>query len=144
MKAIYLLSLLLLCNSCLPKSASTPESVQADQDLPSLFGQTLVQDFSSDLLNQNIQIITTRGYLYTQENPQGLGIILQHFYQQNPGFCPLKNAFFPAQDPSIYMTLLGKARAIRGFIYDLREKPKISYVFFEAQSQIPLERVSCN
>lgn len=139
--AIILLSAL---TSCIPNtttmSSESPESSLSEDSI-----RLLLSHFQQTLNQRGIQIDRVQGFDYNGNNPDAFTEAINSFYQNNTGFCPLaNNAFTPSEQYALYLTLAGDGgRNIRGFIYDLRRRPKLDYIYFDARASENIPTITC-
>ncbi|GMA14364.1 hypothetical protein [Deinococcus metallilatus] len=43
----------------------------------------------------------------------------------------------------MYLTLAARGNEVRGFVYDQRRRPRLTFAYFEGQSARVLERQAC-
>jgi hypothetical protein len=131
--------------SCLPQSTtSEPQALPANlQNLSNTEGLYLLEAFQTKIQELKIKVLNTRGYHYIGTDPNAFQSTIRHFYQSYPGFCPLKQGFFPAGEQPFYMTLTGQGKEVRLLLSDQSHRPHFNYLFVEAQMTDVLEISAC-
>lgn len=101
--------------------------------------------FQQELDQLGIQVTSGTSFLYEGLDLNAFQNIINRFYQEHPGYCPLENAFFLKENPyGLYMTVTAKGNAVAALIYDQRQKPKITYSVLEGQSKELLGVTNCS
>jgi hypothetical protein len=128
---------------CAP-SANTPDYVL--ESLPRDAAHALIAPFSSVLrrLELRVQDETQTASRYDGTERNAFLFIVDRFYQQNPGFCPLEtNAFHADASGKVFLTLAARGLEVRGFVYDLAARPAVTFAVFAASSQSVLNTQPC-
>lgn len=143
MRSYLVLSVLLgLLTACVPVAREHIEPAQATADLATF--ERLVAPFENELDDLGITVLTFQTYRYNGDNPKAFIEAINTFYRQNPGFCPLQEAFYPAQNGVQFMTLAGRnGLEIRGFLYDQSRRPRLTYAYFSGSSTQVLPATVC-
>jgi hypothetical protein len=135
---------LLLLSACVPASSSPPN--YAFETLPRETGQAMVRGFGSVLRDLEIQITLNpeSALRYSGSDSNAFLFIVDRFYQQNPGFCPLeKSGFHPDSSGKVFLTLAAKGLEVRGFVYDLSSRPAVTFTTFSGSSRGVLKTQPC-
>jgi hypothetical protein len=82
-------------------------------------------------------------YQYQGSDERAFLAVVDKFYLEHPGFCPLQDAFFIALEQNLYMTVAGKNLEIAAFIYDQSQKPNLTFAFFNGKSTKKISTVPC-
>jgi hypothetical protein len=69
--------------------------------------------------------------------------VVDKFYLEHPGFCPLQDAFFIAPEQNLYMTVAAKELEVAAFIYDQSQKPNLTFAFFNGKSSKKIPTIPC-
>jgi hypothetical protein len=136
-------SAVLVLSACAPTSTTPNYTFEA---LPRDTAVSMVQDFASVL--QSLEITWQRGSevasRYGGSDGNAFLVIVDRFYELNPGFCPLeKNGFHADASGKVFLTLAAKGLEVRGFVYDLSSRPAVSFVTFSASSRAVLKTQPC-
>jgi hypothetical protein len=126
----HFLMLTLLVVACAPgvqKSGSANLAVtEASADTLAL----LLAPFSNTFNQLGIVVTGGQAYRYNGTDANGFIQAINEFYKSNPGFCPLEQAFYPAENGLQFLTLAGNnTTEVRGFVYDQSRKPKLTYAY---------------
>ena len=141
----YLFYLLFLA-ACAPSTGPSVEPpTQASDPAANLATyRRLVQPFTADLERLGVTLTGYQVYRYEGADPNGFIGAVNTFYRENPGFCPLVEAFYAAPSGVQFMTLAGdNSTQIRAFLYDQSRRPRLTYAYAEGTSQQPLPAVVC-
>jgi hypothetical protein len=137
------LGLSLLLGACAPTTgepAATPG--EATSDLVAF--ERLVAPFRAELQRLGVQVTGFQTFRYEGADPGAFIEAINAFYQTNPGFCPLQEAFYPAANGLQFMTLAGQnSLEVRGFLYDHARRPRLSYAYFWGVSREVLPATVC-
>ncbi|GGJ33170.1 hypothetical protein [Deinococcus roseus] len=125
-------SMLLVLGACAP-------AVQDDTVPVSPLPQSVTQEqqgyFQQELKDLGITILSGSSALYAGLESTAFQKLVDQFYRSHPGYCPLENAFFIKDNPfGVYMTVTAKGDQIAAFIYDQRQKPRVTYSVLEGKS----------
>lgn len=113
--------------------------------LSATVGQEQLGYFQEDLKELRITILTINSYQYRGTDEGAFLKIIQGFYKDHPGFCPLVNSFYLKEEPlGIYMTVTAKGHEVAAIVYDQRQKPKFTYTMIHGLSDTVLETTSCS
>jgi hypothetical protein len=81
---------------------------------------------------------------YSGSDGNAFLFIVDRFYAQHPGFCPLEvNGFHAHLEGKVFLTLAAKGLEVRGFVYDLSARPAVTFAFFAASSPTVLKTQPC-
>lgn len=138
------LSLVVTLASCVPQTQQNPQSLAADTADEAAF-QTLVAPFRDELSELGVTLLSHQAYRYEGEDPNAFIQAINAFYQTYPGFCPLaENAFFADEEGLQFLTLASNNNyQVRGFLYDQSRRPRLTYAYFEASSGRNLPAIVC-
>ncbi|GMA15193.1 hypothetical protein E5F05_01835 (plasmid) [Deinococcus metallilatus] len=73
-------------------------------------------------------------YGYSGSQAEAFDVATRDFYGRYPGFCPVQGGFLAASDRAVYLTLAARGNEVRGFVYDQRRRPRLTFAYFEGQS----------
>jgi hypothetical protein len=82
-------------------------------------------------------------YQYQGSDERAFLAVVDKFYLEHPGFCPLRDAFFIAPEQNLYMTVAGKELEVAAFIYDQSQKPNLTFAFFNGKSTKKIPTIPC-
>ncbi|AFZ67197.1 hypothetical protein [Deinococcus peraridilitoris] len=105
--------------------------------------RSLVPGFEGTFQELGIEVRQASVYAYEGVELGAFEQALNRFYQLNPGFCPLQNAFFTRGDDLVFMTMTANGRNVRAFVYDQRQRPKLIYGYLSGQSTETLPTTMC-
>ena len=142
--AIVLIALLEACTPAAGGAGSVEtEPVEVETAEAATFTK-LAAPFREELRRLGVEVGPVRVYRYEGSDPNAFIEAINTFYRDNPGFCPLVEAFYPAENGVQFMTLAGDNRYnIRGFLYDQSRRPALTYAYFEGTSARVLPAISC-
>lgn len=129
-------------NSCIPGI----QDVQLRQESKEIADQVemMVSTFNSIFTDLDITIHHIEAYNYQGDDLNTFNKAINQFYHKNVNFCPLKEAFYTNSQPGVYLTLTGNAgNDIRGFVYDLSQRPRLLYGYIEGYTSTNIEKTSC-
>jgi hypothetical protein len=130
MRYFALLALVLV--ACAPSvqntgSSSLPVTEASEETLV-----MLLAPFANTFNHLGIVVTEGKAYRYEGDDVNAFIQAINEFYRTNPGFCPLKQGFYPAESGVQFMTLAGRnTTEIRGFLYDQSQRPRLTYAYFE-------------
>ena len=134
MRSLILVFGLLLFASCAPSASNPTETGQLVVDEQTAY-TGLVAPFEVDLRQLGIVVTNYDAYYYGGSDPNAFIEATNIFYQSNPGFCPIQNAFYAAANGLQFMTLASNGGTqIRGFLYNQSRRPRLTYAYFEGTS----------
>jgi hypothetical protein len=130
---IFLALLLVACAPTLQTggtASSIPVSEASEESLA-----MLLTPFSNTFNQLGIVVTEGKAYRYEGDDVNAFIQAINDFYKANPGFCPLEQAFFPAESGLQFLTLAGNnTTEVRGFIYDQSRKPRLTYAYVSGVS----------
>ena len=142
LKALLSLCVLLLLGACAPAVRPEPELPVLPADLSTF--QALATPFQDDLATLGVTVRSYQAYLYEGTDTNAFVQATNRFYRSYPGFCPLENAFYAADNGLQFMTLAGaNGLEVRGFLYDQSRRPRLTYAYFSGESAQPLPATVC-
>jgi hypothetical protein len=110
---------------------------------PDIF-RSLVSPFDDELSELGVTVDSFQAYRYEGGDKDAFFVAVNSFYRTNPGFCPLQEAFYAAENGLQFMTLAGdNGLQVRGFLYDHSRKPRLTYAYFEGTSEFILPATAC-
>ena len=127
-------------NSCSPQQTqvkSIPTSLESR-------GQDLVEQFRPVLAQAGIAISSLQIGKISKNSQDGLSTIVQAFYSQAPGFCPLQDVpFYTSNSGTAFMVVTAKIDAVKVLIYDNSQLGSIYFVTLTGQTKKPLSVRRC-
>ncbi len=145
-RVLQLWGSIFLLAACAPQTAPSPYSIPFVETSTET-ATTLLLAFKNTLrtLEITLDTQTAKAYKYEGTNDKAFLAAIDRFYLENPGFCPLEKAFYYADNKTTLMTLAAKPNTteIRAFIYDLAQRPKLSFAFYQGNSKTPLKTAPC-
>ena len=139
---VFLSSLLLLLCSCVPASSTATDDLALSSSQKESF-QYLMTPFERDLRELGISLGDYESYEYRGSSQDGFTQAVNTFYRDNPGFCPLGNAFYASETGLQFMTLAAKGIDVRGFLYDQSRRPALSYAYFDGVAETAQAVIVC-
>jgi hypothetical protein len=142
MRKFILLTLLLV--ACAPSvqtggSSSLPVNEASGETLA-----MLLTPFSNTFSQLGIVVTEGKAYRYEGDDVNAFIQAINDFYKANPGFCPLEQAFYPAESGLQFLTLAGNnTTEVRGFLYDQSRKPRLTYAYVEGVSSQTYQAKPC-
>ena len=126
----------MLC-SCVPASSTATDDLTLSVSQEESF-QHLIAPFERDLRELGISLGD-----YTGSSQDAFTQAVNTFYRENPGSCPLENAFYASETGLQFMTLAAKGTDIRGFLYDQSRRPALSYAYFDGVAETAQAVIVC-
>jgi hypothetical protein len=106
--------------------------------------QGLLSPFGGVLDELGVSVASFETFRYEGTDKAAFVQAINAFYKQNPGFCPLEDAFFAAESGLQFLTLASNnGNEVRGFLYDQSRKPKLTYAYFTGSSAQRLTAIVC-
>lgn len=137
------IGLLMLVSACAPAVTSANFEYAP---LSATTAQAMVQGFAPTLegLAINLERGSETALRYAGSDQQAFLAIIDRFYQQNPGFCPLERGGFHSDTSGkVFLTIAAKGLEVRGFVYDLSARPRIDFALFAGSSAVVLKTQAC-
>jgi hypothetical protein len=113
-------------------------------------GLELVNPFKDQLKNLEIQLGSGMAYQYDGNDSRAFLVVVDRFYQEHPGFCPLvENGFLYLENqPGLFMTLAAPLQPQAGnpviaLVYDQTFKLKLTFVSLKGASRKVLAVNKC-
>ena len=135
-----LLTSLLLLAACAPKAQASFDLLSSPADTLSF--QTLQAPFYRDLAELGITIETHEAYHYYGDDGSVPRQLVRQLREEE-GFCRARPSTYREGDVVLELTYNNQAE-VRGVIYDLSNKPRLTYATFEGRSYRALSARKCN
>lgn len=120
-----------------------PQATRLTVNSEALFNE-LVAPFRFDLEQLGISITSFEAFEYQGNNENVFFQATNDFYTNNPGYCPLENAFYASETALSFMTLASdNATTVRGFLYDQSKRPALTYAYFKGTATQSLAAIVC-
>jgi hypothetical protein len=114
----------------------------------------LSQAFKSPLYDARIRLGKGKSFKYEGTDQRAFLAMIDRFYLEHPGFCPVENAFLFDQEHQVYLSLAAhpgtgigaaspEAREVRVLVYDQSQQPQLTFAFFEGLSTNPITASPC-
>jgi hypothetical protein len=114
----------------------------------------LGQAFKAPLSEARVRLGTGKSFKYEGTDQRAFLAMIDRFYLEHPGFCPVENAFLFDQEHQLYLSLAAhpgtgigaaspEAREVRVLVYDQSQQPQLTFAFFEALSTNPITASPC-
>ncbi|GEM50062.1 hypothetical protein [Deinococcus cellulosilyticus] len=139
MKSVVLWLVLLLMVACAPRAQNAGALEPTVKEVQPLTLEALPEAATTELLQaaqavlQGLQITVRQvtGKQYRGQDSEAFVRMVDRFYAEHPGYCPLEEAFYFTNLPSVYLTVTAKGNQVAVFIYDQRNRPQIQAVVAE-------------
>jgi hypothetical protein len=142
---VLLSSLVLMLCACVPVATSATPNYTFEP-LPAETARAMIAGFTATIrtLELRVETNTEVGSRYVGSDGNAFLFIVDRFYRENPGFCPLERGGFGVDaGGKTFLTLAAKGLEVRGFVYDLSSRPSVSFVVFRASSAVALKTQPC-
>jgi hypothetical protein len=113
-------------------------------------GLELVKPFKDQLKSLEIQLGSGVTYQYDGNDSRAFLVVVDRFYLEHPGFCPLiENGFLYLENqPGLFMTLAAPlepqvGNPVIALVYDQTFKPKLTFVSLKGSSRKVLAVNKC-
>jgi hypothetical protein len=104
----------------------------------------LARVFPDVLQYYKIQFSKGTSFEYTGTDERAFLAVVDSFYLEVPGYCPMIDGYHVSSTGFWQMTLAAKDKGVRALIYNLNQKPKFEYAILEGQSLEPLPTRPCS
>ena len=140
MRKAYLLALSLLC-ACAPQQTNYDLLViPAD----SSYFETMIAPFYRQLADLGLRVDSAETFYYSGAQSSVPGQLRRALYDDNEGFCPLRREIYRAENrPHVLVLAADGSDQVRGLVYDLSRRPRVTYAYFEARSLTALPTRGC-
>lgn len=105
--------------------------------------RALTLEFKPVLDALGVSLTQTRGYRYAGSDDNAFLRVIDSFYRENPGFCPVEGGFHAGGNGRVFLTLAARGTLVRGFVYDLSARPRLQYIFLAGSSRASLKTQPC-
>jgi hypothetical protein len=107
--------------------------------------EALGQVFKAPLAEDRVRLGKGKSFKYEGTDQRAFLAMIDRFYLEHPGFCPVENAFLFDQEHQVYLSLAAhpgtgigavspEAREVRVLVYDQSQQPQLTFAFFEGLS----------
>ncbi len=144
LKLLFSSLMLALCG-CVPAATSAAPNYSFEP-LPEETTRAMIGGFAATIrtLELRLDANSETGSRYVGSDGNAFLFIVDRFYRENPGFCPLERGGFGVDaGGKTFLTLAAKGLEVRGFVYDLSSRPSVSFVVFRASSAAALKTQPC-
>ncbi len=138
--SVMLSSLLL---ACAPSATEREPSPLALEAIPLVKGLELTRPFRAEWQRFGVNLEVSGSFRYTGSEDAAFYRVVDRFYRENPGFCPVEKGFLVGVDGQTFVTLAARGLEVRAFAYDLSARPGLTVVFLTGQSSRVLKTQSC-
>jgi hypothetical protein len=152
LKAPIAFALVLILIGCAPVNTTPKAPAPPELNLTNLTAvktNELVLPFLEPLKQKGVtlNLATAKGYQYDGTDERAFLVITDRFYLENPGFCPLESGqgFLVGPTGKTFLTLAANNTGleVRGYIYDLKNRPKVEFIYIRGFSMKELKIVPC-
>jgi hypothetical protein len=126
--------------ACAPSSAPPEQPWQAADEAVLTVLRT---PFVELLQTRGITLGVGQAFRYEGSDERVFLQVIDQFYRQHPGFCPVERGFAAAPDRPLYITLAANGLDVRALVYDQSRKPKLSFSFIQGSSLSALPTTPC-
>jgi hypothetical protein len=103
----------------------------------------LVAPLEETIASLGITVVGGEAYRYDGQEDAAFPQAVNRLYRDNPGFCPLEEAFYPAPSGTRFMTVLARGKEVRLFVYEQAERPKLTFAYLRGMSDDAVPAVAC-
>ncbi len=133
-------SLLLACAPSVTESQPAPLVLEP---IPLVSGLELTRPFRAQWQDFGVSLEVSGSFRYSGSEETAFYRVVDRFYTENPGFCPVEKGFLVGLDGKTFVTLAARGLEVRAFAYDLSARPGVTFVFLKGQSSRVLKTQSC-